>query len=231
MIAGELIAGAVSQLGSPSSSGEFDALCADGCRRGILALLVSLLRHPEHLEGLWTSLVGSVEERRHVCGSLEKAAAALETIFANAGTDPETTAKFDAIGRIPPARLASELRLYSRILQLGSLLGEEMGVRSLEHFARFLLTIYVERATGTDHHANIAGIIADVCNRLAAARARGKRLGRPRRTLDIGRLAEMRAQGCSWRAISRELRVGVGTARDALARRSENPDETREKNP
>jgi DNA invertase Pin-like site-specific DNA recombinase len=59
---------------------------------------------------------------------------------------------------------------------------------------------------------------------LAAARARGKRLGRPRRSIDIGRIAEMRTQGCSWRAISRELRVGVGTARDALARRSENPD-------
>ena len=59
---------------------------------------------------------------------------------------------------------------------------------------------------------------------LAAARARGKRLGRPRRLIDTGRLAEMRAQGRSWRAISRELRVGVGTARDALARRSENLD-------
>ena len=57
---------------------------------------------------------------------------------------------------------------------------------------------------------------------LAAARARGKRLGRPRRSIDVGRLAEMRAQGRSWRAISRELRVGVGTARDALARRAEN---------
>jgi DNA invertase Pin-like site-specific DNA recombinase len=61
---------------------------------------------------------------------------------------------------------------------------------------------------------------------LAAARARGKRLGRPRRSIDVAHLAEMRAQGRSWRAISRELRVGVGTARDALARRSENPDES-----
>jgi DNA invertase Pin-like site-specific DNA recombinase len=37
---------------------------------------------------------------------------------------------------------------------------------------------------------------------------------------------EMRAQGRSWRAISRELRVGVGTARQALERRSENPSES-----
>jgi DNA invertase Pin-like site-specific DNA recombinase len=61
---------------------------------------------------------------------------------------------------------------------------------------------------------------------LAAARARGKRLGRPRRAIDIDRLAEMRAQGRSWRTISRELGVGVGTARQALARRSENPSES-----
>ena len=65
-----------------------------------------------------------------------------------------------------------------------------------------------------------------ICERvrsgLAAARARGKRLGRPRRAIDAGRLQEMRAQGRSWRAISRELGIGVGTARDALARRSEN---------
>jgi DNA invertase Pin-like site-specific DNA recombinase len=66
---------------------------------------------------------------------------------------------------------------------------------------------------------------------LAAARARGKRLGRPRRPIDVGQLAEMRAQGRSWRAISRELKVGVGTARDALARRSENPRERESKKP
>jgi len=56
-------------------------------------------------------------------------------------------------------------------------------------------------------------------------------IGRPRRSIDIGRIAEMRAQGCSWRAISRELRVGVGTARNALARRSENPVEIGQTNP
>src|SRR5687767_13156766 len=58
---------------------------------------------------------------------------------------------------------------------------------------------------------------------LAAARARGKRLGRPRRSLDLKRLEEMRAEGASWRAIAKELKVGVATARAASFRRSENP--------
>jgi len=57
---------------------------------------------------------------------------------------------------------------------------------------------------------------------LAAALERGKRLGRPPRMVNVERVAEMRAQGRSWRRISRELRVGVGTAREAFARRAKN---------
>jgi len=53
------------------------------------------------------------------------------------------------------------------------------------------------------------------------ARARGKQLGRPRRRLDAARIVALRANGCSWRQIARELDVGVATARAALAR-SEN---------
>src|SRR5215469_18055784 len=43
------------------------------------------------------------------------------------------------------------------------------------------------------------------------ARAKGKRLGRPRKSLDGGRIATLRAQGVGWRAIATELKVGVGT--------------------
>jgi len=57
---------------------------------------------------------------------------------------------------------------------------------------------------------------------LAAARARGRRLGRPRRNLDASAIAALRDQGRSWRASARELQAGVATARAALAR-SENP--------
>jgi DNA invertase Pin-like site-specific DNA recombinase len=39
---------------------------------------------------------------------------------------------------------------------------------------------------------------------LAAARARGQRLGRPKVAVDVGEVARLRAQGLSWRAISRE---------------------------
>ena len=47
---------------------------------------------------------------------------------------------------------------------------------------------------------------------LATARSKGKQLGRPRRIVDAYRIAALRAQGASWRAISDELGVSVGTA-------------------
>jgi len=46
---------------------------------------------------------------------------------------------------------------------------------------------------------------------LAAARARGKRLGRPQRAVDSEKIAALRALGLSWRAIAAELGAGVGT--------------------
>ncbi len=46
---------------------------------------------------------------------------------------------------------------------------------------------------------------------LAVARARGKRLGRPPSRVDADKVAELRAQGASWREIAARLRVGIGT--------------------
>jgi DNA invertase Pin-like site-specific DNA recombinase len=50
---------------------------------------------------------------------------------------------------------------------------------------------------------------------LRNARAKGKRLGRPRRVLDLARIARLRAAGRSWPQIASELRVGVGTVHRA----------------
>jgi DNA invertase Pin-like site-specific DNA recombinase len=46
---------------------------------------------------------------------------------------------------------------------------------------------------------------------LAAARANGTRLGRPRVELDYERIASLRAQGLGWKRIASVLGVGVGT--------------------
>ena len=49
------------------------------------------------------------------------------------------------------------------------------------------------------------------------ARAKDKRLGRPRARVDVDRVAFRRSQGRSWSEISEEFGVGTGTARRAYA--------------
>jgi DNA invertase Pin-like site-specific DNA recombinase len=53
---------------------------------------------------------------------------------------------------------------------------------------------------------------------LAVARARGKRLGRPRLRANIDEVARLKAQGLSLRAIARQLGIGDGSVRRLLGR-------------
>jgi DNA invertase Pin-like site-specific DNA recombinase len=55
---------------------------------------------------------------------------------------------------------------------------------------------------------------------LRNARAKGKKLGRPRLPIDESRVKSLRASGASWRAIAKELHVGVGTVHRVAQRRS-----------
>ena len=56
------------------------------------------------------------------------------------------------------------------------------------------------------------GLIAErVRAGLRNARAKGKRLGRPRKSFDSGRVEALRSQGLGWRAVAKQLGVGVGT--------------------
>src|SRR5579862_6267713 len=61
---------------------------------------------------------------------------------------------------------------------------------------------------------------------IASARAKGKRLGRPRVIADGDRIAALRAQGLSWVAIAKQLGIGEGTVRRAVQRPAKNPCES-----
>ncbi len=50
---------------------------------------------------------------------------------------------------------------------------------------------------------------------VAAARANGKRLGRPQLVVDASRIAALREQGLSWASVAAKLGVGEGTVRRA----------------
>jgi putative DNA-invertase from lambdoid prophage Rac len=45
---------------------------------------------------------------------------------------------------------------------------------------------------------------------LANARARGERIGRPKKDIDLDRLLDLRKQGVSFRAIAKQMRVSAG---------------------
>ena len=51
---------------------------------------------------------------------------------------------------------------------------------------------------------------------LRHARAKGKKLGRPRKVVDARKIATLRAQGWGWKKIAAELGVGIGTVLRAV---------------
>lgn len=121
--------------------------------------------------------------------------------------------------------------------------------RSVSHLLRALETFqvlgieFVSLTEGVDTSTpagkmvfTVLGAVAElerslICERVKAglrnARAKGKRLGRPKVVLDAARILERRAQGHGWQKISRELGVGVGTvlriAQEASEGHSKNP--------
>jgi len=58
---------------------------------------------------------------------------------------------------------------------------------------------------------------------IAAARSKGKRLGRPRVSVDAERIIALRASGLSWPKIAAELGISVGTAYQAAKKLSTIP--------
>jgi DNA invertase Pin-like site-specific DNA recombinase len=57
---------------------------------------------------------------------------------------------------------------------------------------------------------------------IAAARSKGRKLGRPRVTVDAARIAALRDSGASWSTITRQLRLSAGTVKRAYYALSKN---------
>jgi DNA invertase Pin-like site-specific DNA recombinase len=58
---------------------------------------------------------------------------------------------------------------------------------------------------------------------IAAARSKGRKLGRPRVSLDLARIASLRDSGLSWPKIAKAMGVSVGTVYQAAGRLSKIP--------
>jgi DNA invertase Pin-like site-specific DNA recombinase len=62
---------------------------------------------------------------------------------------------------------------------------------------------------------------------LAAVKAKGKKLGRPRLDCDPARIAALRDSGASWRTISHQTGISVRSVRRLAEGCGKNPSETR----
>ncbi len=58
---------------------------------------------------------------------------------------------------------------------------------------------------------------------LRNARAKGKKLGRPRKTVDCSRIASLRRLGASWEKVGDALGVSDATVRRAMRKPDKNP--------
>jgi DNA invertase Pin-like site-specific DNA recombinase len=110
--------------------------------------------------------------------------------------------------------------------------------RSVSHLLRALETFqalgieFVSLTEGVDTSTpagkmvfTVLGAVAElerslICERVRAglrnAKAKGKRLGRPKKALDVVRIAELRKKGRSWRKIARLMECSTRTVRRSL---------------
>lgn len=151
-------------LPSPGARMDWLELCEKGCASEILALIIALLRYTPLIQRFWAETVGEAQNRQATIRALENAASALEVLFAEWKNSyaKEQEKAVESVGHVPPLRIAEELRLYCRVLNLGETLAEETEIRSLVEVARYLLASYVERATGRFHDRSVSGILAEV---------------------------------------------------------------------
>jgi DNA invertase Pin-like site-specific DNA recombinase len=105
-------------------------------------------------------------------------------------------------------------------------------VNALEEFRSLgidFISIHEGVDTSTPNGRLVFGIFASIAeferelirdrvrSGLAAAKAKGKRVGRPRVAVDVRRIESLRHQGRSWAEITRETGVSKGTAQRAHA--------------
>jgi len=151
------------RLASPGAREDFAELCNEGCNPHVLAALIKLIRATPHLEAIWTTLVGPLENRQKVRRTLESAAATLEKAFGGF-EEEKVRAECARIGRIPPSRIVSELRLYARVIGLSELLAARTEAHSLAEVSKYILCSYIERQSGRPHDRNASGLIGAIVN-------------------------------------------------------------------
>jgi len=151
------------RLTSPGAGEDFTELCRGRCTPQVLAAIVALLRNSPRLGEFWEAAIGSPPKRQKATRTLERAAATLEEIFDGfIAIGDQEAPTFTKMGRIPLSRVVSELRFYTRLLNLAELLRKETASHSLGEVSKYLLTSYVRRMTGSFRDRNVSGLVGEV---------------------------------------------------------------------
>jgi DNA invertase Pin-like site-specific DNA recombinase len=134
---------------------------------------------------------------------------------------PQTAARCGR--RLPIRRFARSLRQLVNALEEFRALGIDF------------ISIHEGVDTGTANGRLVFGIFASIAeferelirdrirSGLAAAKAAGKRIGRPRVIVDAPRIACLRREGHSWSDITRQTGITKGTAQRAVLRLAQKP--------
>lgn len=126
--------------------------------------------------------------------------------------------KLDRIARSLKDFLDIALRLEKSGVRFLSVTQRMIDTDQKDPMGRFLLQLFASLAELE------RGIIVErVKAGVAAARARGKHCGRPRKVFDRGRAVELRAAGVTFRAIARQLGVPLAAVQRAVSGSRPNP--------
>jgi len=147
-------------LESPSPLMEFEELCDAGCLPIALTTLLRLFEMAPSLERAWVNVVGSPTYQKKARKTLEAAARELEVLYGDPlPNEKQLQTQFSAVGRIPVSKLIAELRLHVRILKVAETVKKETKLKTLDQLARYLITSYVARMTGSFHDRPVAALI------------------------------------------------------------------------
>src|SRR5882724_5292288 len=141
----------------------------------------------------------------HISGAKDKRPA-LDRLMADAHRR-----RFDAVVVWKFDRFARSVSHLLRALETFSVLGVEFVSLSEQVDTSTPMGKMVFTVLGAVAELERSLIVERVRAGLRNARAKGKRLGRPRRIVDAVRIASLRMAGESWRTIARKLDVSVGT--------------------
>ena len=150
------------------AEGDYQKLCATGCTAQVLTLIISLVQFAPFVEEIWTRADGGTSRREKLTRALEHAATVLEEFrdTSDCAQTKKLRQQIDELslrfGLIPPSRLASQLRMYSRAVNFVGELSGRLETRSFRELSKYFLTGYVRRATGKFQDKHVSGILAAV---------------------------------------------------------------------